>query len=83
MISGEDIDAFTPEDHDAFQTLNEVEKRMTKGVPQFMEASALEFPKIVRAGLLWRDMAVYYFELHRAAQEAAIGVFDRNGNRSS
>lgn len=83
MISGEDIDAFTPEQHDAFQTLNAVEERMNKGVPQFMEASAVEFPKIVMAGLMWRDIAVHYWEECKRMQDAAMGVFDRNGKRSS
>lgn len=83
MISQDDIDAFTPEQHDAFRTLNEVEERMERGVPQFMEASALEFPKIVMAGLLWRDIAVHYWEECKRMQDAAIGVFDRHGRQSN
>ena len=83
MIGEDDIVAFSPEQHDAFQTLNAVEDRMLRGVARFKEASADEFPKVVLAGILWRNIAVHYWEECKRMQDASMGVFTELGKRTN
>jgi hypothetical protein len=82
MISQDDIDGFTPDEVAAVEVLDRVAQDMKRGVPQFMEASAKEFPLVVRAGLLWKEVAIDLLRQRQEAARNAMGVFDRTGKEA-
>ena len=82
MISKDDIDGFTADEVAAVETLDRVAADMRRGVPQFMEASASEFPLVIKAGLLWKEVAIDLLRQRQEAARNAMGVFDRAGRET-
>jgi hypothetical protein len=82
MISNDDIEALGPD----IAIADKVVERAKKGATRFRHVRDQEEMPLLRAYVLWRQLAMNLWEeyqINRQNTEDAMGCFDRDNNKTS
>ena len=73
MISQDDIEAMQDD-----EALSRAAERLEQGTVTLREAPAQDFRGIIRAGVMWRNIAMRLWEDQQARQRDAMSVGERD-----